>query len=449
MSSTVIHSDKNPETLEEFIDFHRTWVGPLVHDQCKYYQDRDKQFEFYTRAEGWELLNKMLDINEKIFRVNDDFISAYSENRAQTVDEGKSIYVEKMTLNKGEGTWSQEEYGHPGFQRMYLHIKSFRGLTETWAMLERAAAAGIFDIHQTSDEPVTFASICGGPGHELLAVKLFFSHFSPEVELDLFSLDLCPSWEPYTQVLGIQFRHWDANCGNLLQAINRHAGQLTYVLISYGLAHCSKPNVLDMYQDLLFCQGVRAILITERSPRLVIEKELEQRSIHIVKLMEQTYGRDDRQIALVSNLHFVNLSAARNGVQVPNPVFPNNPYSLQEFVSYYRKKDQKDPNSRQKLHPCSDFLKKGACVFGDRCRYAHTDREFSERGQFMEFQETQQGKWESNREQKENWRSMNKSFQGLSVHTTWKWPEQTSRKQGEEDDNWRKKTPNLKRRRQE
>ena len=88
---------------------------------------------------------------------------------------GEGIYEVKPSLKCFGTTWSQEEYGHPGLQRMYLLLKSFQRFTETYATLERAEAAGLFDAHKASDEPckLRFASIGGGPAYELLAIKLF------------------------------------------------------------------------------------------------------------------------------------------------------------------------------------------------------------------------------------------------------------------------------------
>ena len=58
-------------------------------------------------------------------------------------EKGHAIYTLKPTLHsKANVTWSTEEYGHAGLQRMYLRFKSFQRFTETYGMLERAYACG-------------------------------------------------------------------------------------------------------------------------------------------------------------------------------------------------------------------------------------------------------------------------------------------------------------------
>jgi hypothetical protein len=118
---------------------------------------------------------------------------------------GYALYEEKPTLQKGHGgavagarplgTWSDAEYALPGFQWMYLRYKSWQRFAETWALLERAAAAGLFRPGVGPLDPATHArvaategagaaasgqrrplrvvSLGGGPGFELLAFDWF------------------------------------------------------------------------------------------------------------------------------------------------------------------------------------------------------------------------------------------------------------------------------------
>lgn len=39
-------------------------------------------------------------------------------------DWGYRVYADKPTLKAGLGTWSDEEYGHPGLQNMYVPLAS-------------------------------------------------------------------------------------------------------------------------------------------------------------------------------------------------------------------------------------------------------------------------------------------------------------------------------------
>lgn len=107
----------------------------------------------------------------------------------QILSEGKQIYSEKKHLIAGvpgqpKVTWSQDEYAHPGMQLMYLKLKSFQRFTETWAMLERSARLGLFEMHRQqqssqsqSIKSVRVISIGGGPGYELIAFERFFRRF--------------------------------------------------------------------------------------------------------------------------------------------------------------------------------------------------------------------------------------------------------------------------------
>ena len=143
---------------------------------------------------------------------------------------GKHIYDTKPTLTATRGTenlatWSQEEYGQPGLQREYLIYKSLQRFTETWALLERATAAGLFapeflrnkkaegdddsgddddddnNDSSSSDEdeddvqPIRVASVGGGPGYELFATREFFGRYAGSVPVQLCSLDLEQSWD--------------------------------------------------------------------------------------------------------------------------------------------------------------------------------------------------------------------------------------------------------------
>jgi len=357
--------------VEDFIQFHKSWVGSLVDDSCTYYQDRDKQYKFYTGEFGFRLLNELLDNNAEIFRANHELTKTTKNNLAEAYAEGKKIYCEKMALTKGKGTWSAEEYAHPGFQRMYLHIKSFRGLTETWSLLERAQAEGLFDVHRDSDSPIRIASICGGPGYELDTARKFLKKIAPQAPVELISLDLCSTWEKYTEILGIRFITWDSNEASLLETCGLDPGELTYIIISYGMVHCSQPHLLEMYQDLLLGQGVRALLVSERNQRLQACSELEQRGLRVVKLMDQSREQDDRQVVVVGNPDFLHSTSGRmESIIHEKPVFPNNPYSLAEFLDYYKRK------SRSRM--CPDLLRTGNCAFRDHCKFAHRVDELRE-----------------------------------------------------------------------
>ena len=97
-------------------------------------------------------------------------------------------------------------YGHLGLHRQYLRLKSIQRFTETWALLERAALTGIFDVtHGHPRRAIRVASMGGGPGYELIAFDWFLNHYhgSGRGTSDMISMDLEKSWGPYVRGLRV------------------------------------------------------------------------------------------------------------------------------------------------------------------------------------------------------------------------------------------------------
>ena len=218
----------------------QSWVGELQdkseadpEQQCIYFQDRTKKYPFYTGKDGHDLLQVLLESNASLLKINIELCMGVTDVEPSFImAEGELIYEVKPTLKAYNKTWSQEEYGHPGLQRTYIKLKSFQRFTETWATLERSAANGLFDVHRPDwqpkhalDEghgpgPIRIASIGGGPGYELLATRIFFDRFAPGTQLELVSLDLCPSWRQYVEGLGFTFYHWNIHDGKHSVGLN-------------------------------------------------------------------------------------------------------------------------------------------------------------------------------------------------------------------------------------
>ena len=138
------------------------------------------------------------------------------------VAEGQRIYARKPNMGEHDVTWSQAEYGHLGLQKEYIRYKSVQRLTEAWACLQRARQAGIFArLTESRDAPgsipLRWASLGGGPGFELLAVRWFFERHYPAYDLDLVSLDLEKSWREAAEGLGLRFHEWDVRDGDGLE----------------------------------------------------------------------------------------------------------------------------------------------------------------------------------------------------------------------------------------
>ena len=124
-----------------------------------------------------------------LLKRNKDLIDA-TDDPTRAIREGESIYANKPTLKSKAGvTWSQDEYSHPGLQRMYLKMKSYQRYTETFSLLERAERLGVFkqDLGEAKDERglIRVAALGGGPGYELLAFRHFFESRKPDVKLEM------------------------------------------------------------------------------------------------------------------------------------------------------------------------------------------------------------------------------------------------------------------------
>ena len=110
--------------------------------------------------------------------------------------------------------------------------------------------------------------------------------------------------------------------GKLLQKMEMVPGDLTYVIISYVLIYCSDNNTMDMLANLLNDGGVRAIIVSERSESTPGCAMMESRDIHVKKLMDQTYGQDERQCIYTADPDILS-----EEVDAFAPVFPNVPFS--------------------------------------------------------------------------------------------------------------------------
>lgn len=154
-----------------------------------YFQDRHQKYPFQAGPEALSLLRRLLDTNTKILQINRTLVEA-TANIQTTLEEGRTLYADKPTMKQHDGalgTWSNDEYAHPGFQCEYLKYKSFQRFTESWALYERAARRGILDRYVAKekdsssfsheDNTLHVVSLGGGPGFELLAFEWFLEYW--------------------------------------------------------------------------------------------------------------------------------------------------------------------------------------------------------------------------------------------------------------------------------
>ena len=306
----------------------------MVHRDCAtggvvYYQDSRKRYKFTAGPKGLELLTRLVRANEAgplnvVERLLDKFAPA---ERDVAVREGEQLYAEKPTLRGEAGvTWSDAEYAHRGLQRQYLRFKSFQRFTETYNLVERASARGLFQRALPPPGPdgapsraARIASIGGGPGYELLALREFLRELAPPLRVELTSVDLQPGWEPFARALDCGFITADLNDGDML---SRCGAPLDIVVISYVLIYCSNEATAAMFARLLRAEGgPRAILVSERTHRQEMAGLMERQGVTVTRLMPQRRGRDERQ--MVWTLSPLPLPAPRDEGEL---TFPNVPY---------------------------------------------------------------------------------------------------------------------------
>ena len=156
-------------------------VYQLADGSVRYFQDKGRKYPFSAGPESIPLLRGLLAVNVRVNQLSQERVDE-TGNAAAVLREGEHLYVDKPTMksSKGCGTWSDDEYAHPGLQAIYLRLKSFQRFTESWALYERAARRGTFDRYLQADSkagsaaaPLRAASLGGGPGYELLALEWF------------------------------------------------------------------------------------------------------------------------------------------------------------------------------------------------------------------------------------------------------------------------------------
>ena len=104
----------------------RDWVGKsegmIVHleapeDKFQYYCDRNRKWHFDMSRFGCGLLCDLNRTNALALAECQKLIDATGDPAHEA--KGMQIYSEKKHLNGPGGvTWSHDEYGHPGFQKV-------------------------------------------------------------------------------------------------------------------------------------------------------------------------------------------------------------------------------------------------------------------------------------------------------------------------------------------
>jgi hypothetical protein len=205
--------------------------------------------------------------------------------------------------------------------------------------LQRAKRAGLFfELDETPlmenespSVPLRWASLGGGPGFELLAVKWFFEKHFPRYALDLVSLDLEASWREAAEGLGLRFSTWDVRDGDGLE--RAAGGPVDYAIASYVLKMymANEPCARWLGEKLNRSPGtgggLRAALVVSRDENLEAASRLMRDAsignATVVPLMDPEGGRDDRQLAFAPGGWTRPTAPAAEAAPL---TFPNVPY---------------------------------------------------------------------------------------------------------------------------
>ena len=292
----------------------------------QYFQDRNKRWPFSTSAAGAELLQRLFADARKVVEIIDSTIqqqcAADDAARERVLSAGVELYARKPSIKNADVTWSQEEYRHIGLQREYVKFKSVQRFTETWACMERADARGVFASMAAAAQErreARVASLGGGPGFELVAVREYFNAKYPGLTLDLVSLDVEESWRACAEGLGLRFIQWDMRDGDVAKACG---GAIDFAIASYVFKmYMCEDAVADWVAREL--TDITACLVINRDEKLQQGCELVQsRGVDVLKLLRQDNGRDDRQLVFSRGRVFEPWTSATPMTMT----FPNVPY---------------------------------------------------------------------------------------------------------------------------
>ena len=273
--------------------------------ECLYYPDRLKIYEFHTNKEGCELLKRLEKITKMLLEYNKKLIMENKKNKINNIEEvGIKTYAIKPSLrinNNKRVTWSINEYGHLGFQKIYLELKSIQRFTETYNLLQRVYFRDFFLKYENISETVTFLSVGGGPGFELIAAQYFFEKYFPKIKLELISLDIQKSWEKYTQRIGIEFIESNITNGKIIDLkYFKNSYNDIYLIFSYVLIYVTDDKTVLLIKSLLENDNVKGIFISERQPRNKIIPLFIKHNIRVIYLLPYLKGnKDDRQLLLL------------------------------------------------------------------------------------------------------------------------------------------------------
>ncbi len=283
---------------------------------CKFYQDGRRLYQFQCGPVGLTLLAALVERVAITLEKNAKCMGEVSEDqREHILAQGRELYVQKPSLRQTgrksginrNVTWSIEEYGHVGLQRQYLRLKSIQRFTETYNLCQRACQR---DRHARkvvlkSDSKLRVASIGGGPGFELDAIREFVwretRSLTDQSRFEFYSIDLQPDWKPYPESLGFNFvAPFDINSVNPEDLRSACDGKdIDVLVISYLLIYCTTERTADFFEQLLRQGIVKILFCSERTHKQDIVPMLVRRNLSVTHLMPQYDNQLDQRQLLV------------------------------------------------------------------------------------------------------------------------------------------------------
>ncbi|KAH8097158.1 hypothetical protein JL720_37 [Aureococcus anophagefferens] len=264
---------------------------------CVYFCDRFRRYKFYCEQSGLSLLRGLVAVNRRLLGRNAALFAADADEAAQQRAEGYALYEEKPNLRRRGseiGTWSDREYGLPGFQWMYLRLKSYQRFTETQRVVSLGGglrAAGLRLLR-----PLLAGRDAADPAAWRFDAAA--EDAPPAKNGKYVSLDLQPSWVEYVDLLGYGFHQWDMHDADLTK-ISGGFDTGVVCMLSNIMCYCTDDATADLFERLLD-SFVVAIVANERGAEQGIAPMMERRGVVVAKLLDQAAaGRDDRQIVHV------------------------------------------------------------------------------------------------------------------------------------------------------
>lgn len=299
----------------------------INNNNCIYYQDRQKKYKFYSSGYGCKLLKKIFDLTNKLIEENNKLINNKNNNKTKLISNGVNIYKNKIALQSNNGiTWTNEEYSHLGLQRIYLRLKSFQRFTETYNLLERAYNLNFFNRFIKEDN-ITFISLGGGPGFELIAVREFFKKNFDKDDVNLISTDIQESWINYTKLMNINFLKNDLKNSDVLHKINSFSNKNSkiFLILSYVRAYIDNEKSFLLIKNLLENNNVKGIFVSDRRKKNNVVNILKKKyNIRVIYLLQKHKGMpDERQVILLKKNDDYQVSNNNKKLSI---TFPNVPY---------------------------------------------------------------------------------------------------------------------------